>query len=153
MKAGLLWPIIALTVVIGWPCSVSQMLPDRFVFDWLRDSRDGEWQVGDMGMLVAVLGMFENRISLFANGTFEEEDGELVLVVPGFGGDLRLQRGANGDSVNSIDSGHVRVRVVLSTCVRNEWFTAEQAGGQLRIKLGERAKKVREGKEPKTQAA
>jgi hypothetical protein len=63
------------------------------------------------------------------------------------GGDIRFQGRANGDSLDSTDSGHVRVRVALSACVRNKWLTAEQAGGQLRIKLGERAKKVREGKE------
>ena len=49
--------------------------------------------------------------------------------------------------LDSTDSGHVRVRAALTACVRNEWFTAEQAGGQLRIKLGERAKKVRDAKE------
>ena len=27
MKDGFAWPIIALTVVIGWPCSVSQIEP------------------------------------------------------------------------------------------------------------------------------
>lgn len=46
----------------------------------------------------------------------------------------------------------MRVKVALAACVENEWFTAEQAGGELRIKLGERALKVREGKEPKPQA-
>ena len=77
-----------------------------------------------------------------------------MLVVPGaIGGDVRFQRGANGDSLDSSDSGHVRVRVALSACVRNKWFTAEQAGGQLRIKLGERALKVREGKEGAKAAA
>jgi len=74
--------------------------------------------------------------------------GEPVLVVPGvIGGDIRFQGKANGDSLDSSDSGHVRVRVALSACVRNKWLTAEQAGGQLRIKLGERARTVREGKE------
>jgi hypothetical protein len=59
--------------------------------------------------------------------------------------DLRFQGRTNGNSPDSTDS--VRVREALSACVRNKWLTAEQAGGQLRIKLGERAKKVREGKE------
>jgi hypothetical protein len=71
-----------------------------------------------------------------------------VLIVPGaIGGNIRFQGRANGDSLDSTDSGHVRVRVALSACVENEWLTAEQAGGQLRIKLGERARKVREGNE------
>jgi hypothetical protein len=83
-----------------------------------------------------------------ASDDLEEEDGEPVMVVPGaVGGDLRFQGRTNGNSLDSTDSGHVGVREALSACVRNKWLTAEQAGGQLRIKLGERAKKVREGKE------
>lgn len=85
---------------------------------------------------------------LIAGASFEEEDGEPVLVVPGaIGGDIRFRGRASGDSLDSTDSGHVRVRVAMSACVRNKWLTAEQAGGELRIRLGERAQKVREGKE------
>jgi hypothetical protein len=47
----------------------------------------------------------------------------------------------------------VRVKVALAACVENEWLTTEQAGGQLRIKLGERARKVREGNETGQEAA
>jgi hypothetical protein len=120
----------------------------RFLFEWVRDSRNGEWTVADTGMLVVMLQQFENRTPLIAGATFEEEDGEHVLVIPGaIGSDIRFQGRANGDSLDSTDSGHVRVKVALSACVRNKWLTAEQAGGQLRIKLGERARKVREGKE------
>jgi hypothetical protein len=46
----------------------------------------------------------------------------------------------------------VRERVALRTLIRNKWFAAEQTGGQLRIKLGERARMVHEGKE-RTKAA
>jgi len=126
----------------------------RFLFDWLQSPKDGSMTVADLGVLTAFLFMFENQVSLITGATFEEEDGETVLVVPGaIGGDVRFQRGANGDALDSSDSGHVRVRVALSACVRNKWFTAEQAGGQLRIKLGERARKVREGKEGAKAAA
>ena len=33
----------------------------RYVFEWLRDSRDGEWTVAHTGMLVVMLQQFENR--------------------------------------------------------------------------------------------
>jgi hypothetical protein len=55
----------------------------RFVFSWLQSSRNEAWTVADLGMLAAMLGMFENQISLFAKGVFEEEDGEPVLVIQG----------------------------------------------------------------------
>jgi hypothetical protein len=44
-------------------------------------------------------------------------------------------------------SGFVRERESLRTLVRNKWLDAEDSGGLLKIKLGERAKKVRVGKE------
>jgi hypothetical protein len=55
----------------------------QFTVSWLAESRDQSWTVADAGMLFADLGMFENQTSLFANGTFAEEDGELVLTIPG----------------------------------------------------------------------
>jgi hypothetical protein len=67
--------------------------------------------------------------------------------------DLRFPRTCNTSGVDEASSGFVRERVALRTLVRNKWFTAEQTGGQLRIKLGERARKVREGKEGAKAAA
>jgi hypothetical protein len=118
----------------------------RYLFEWVHDSRNGEWTVADTGMLVVMLQQFENRTPLIAGATFEEEDGEPVLVIPGaIGGDIRFQGRANGDSLDSTDSGHVRVKVALAACLQNKWLTAEQTGGKLRIKLGERAKRVERG--------
>ena len=48
-----------------------------------------------MGILAAMLGMFENRISLFPNAAFEEEDGEPVLVVQGDVDNIRFPRRQN----------------------------------------------------------
>jgi hypothetical protein len=105
-------------------------------------------------MLVTMVQQFENRTPLIAGATFEEEEAEPVMVVRGaIGGDLRFQGSTNANSLDSTDSGRVRVREALSACVRNKWRTAEQTGGQLRIKLGERPRMVREGKEPEPQAA
>jgi hypothetical protein len=52
-------PVYAETGAVTFP---------RFVFSWLEQSRDQAWTVADVGMLFAVLGMFENRRCLFANG-------------------------------------------------------------------------------------
>ena len=35
----------------------------------------------------------------------------------------------------------------LTALVRNKWFTPTHEGGHMKIRLGERARKVREGKE------
>jgi hypothetical protein len=39
-------------------------------------------------------------------------------------------------------SGHIRVRHALSVVVRNKWLTVEQTVGELRIRLGERARRL-----------
>jgi hypothetical protein len=119
----------------------------RFAFSWLQRSTDGAWTVADLGMLVAVLGMFESETSLFANSSFERDGDELVLTVRGGLSDLRFAAGKNGSSVDSSGSGLIREREALRTLVRNGWFEASDSGALLKIKLGERAKKVREGKE------
>jgi hypothetical protein len=39
----------------------------------------------------------------------------------------------------------VKAPTTLRYLIRNKWLTAEQAEGKLTIRLGERAKKLREG--------
>jgi hypothetical protein len=58
---------------------------------------------------------------------------------------LRFPPSRNASSHDWDSSGYVRERVGLETLVRNNWLDAERAEGELRIKLGERAKKRREG--------
>ena len=103
--------------------------------------------MADLGMLVAMLGMFENQVSLFPNAVFEIEDGEPVLVAQSALAELRFPRDQDGHPSESFDSGYVRERVALSTLVRNKWFTAKQEDGKLKIRLGERAKEIRKGRE------
>jgi hypothetical protein len=118
----------------------------RFVFSWLEDSTDNEWTIAHVGLLVTLLGMWENRSSAIIPGSrFEEEAEELVLVVPGGWDGFRFARGRNGDT-RTLDSGSVRERPALATLAKNKWFEGTAAGMELRIKLGERAQKVREGK-------
>ena len=39
-------------------------------------------------------------------------------------------------------SGHVRVKSALAVLQRNKWVEVEQTVGELRIRLGERARKL-----------
>jgi hypothetical protein len=64
---------------VEWAEVGSITLP-RFLFEWLETSRDESWTVADLGMLAAMLFQFENRVSLFPNARFEDENGEAVLV-------------------------------------------------------------------------
>jgi hypothetical protein len=47
----------------------------------------------------------------------------------------------------------VKAQPALRYLIRNTWLAAEQEGGKFTIRVGERAKKVREGKEPKPEPA
>jgi hypothetical protein len=96
-------------------------------------------------MLFAVLGMFENQTSLIANGTFTEEDGEVVLTIPGGNSEVRLLPGKNGNAVDSTGSGVIREREALRTLAANGWIDARVEGTTLKIRLGEHAKKIRKG--------
>jgi hypothetical protein len=128
-----------------WEEQGSVTLP-RYVFEWLENSHDG-WTVADIGMLVTLLGMFENRSTAIIRGSrFEEEDGDLVLVVLGGWDAFRFAPGRNGNPL-TMDSGSVRERSALGTLARNGWFEGTVAGLELRIRLGPRARKARDGKQ------
>jgi len=47
--------------------------------------------------------------------------------------------------MNIDHSGFVRERIALGTLLRNKWFEVDGSVGELRIRLGERATKVRQG--------
>ena len=80
-----------------------------------------------------------------------EEGGELTFVVAE--PQMRFAGLRNNDLVNTDHSGYVRERVALGTLVRNKWFEVDGSVGELRIRLGERAKKVREGTAPASNEA
>ena len=95
-------------------------------------------------LLVGLLGAFQNRdASIIVGARFEEkDDGELTLIVPGgVGSDLRLF-GKVAGSPTEDGSGHVRVRPALATLHRNKWLTVQQTVGEMRISLGEWARKL-----------
>jgi hypothetical protein len=80
--------------------------------------------------------------SLIIAARFEEADGNLTLVVPGgIGADLRMHGRIAGSPIED-GSGHVRVREALRVLVANRWVEVEQTVAELRIRHGERARKL-----------
>ena len=75
---------------------------------------------------------------------FETIDGEPVLILRDE--QLRIPRSMNNDAMTSGHSGFVREKMALRTLVRNNWFEVERPAGELRIRLGERAKKIGHGR-------
>jgi hypothetical protein len=114
----------------------------RFLNSWLKTSR-GQFTVADLGLLSALLLMFENQQSVFIGGRFETIDGEPVMILREE--QLRFPSSANNNAMTSGHSGFIRETAALRTLVRNKWFEVERSAGELRIRLGERAKKVRQG--------
>ena len=98
----------------------------------------------DVGLLVAVLGAFANDDpSVFVDGRFEGEGDDRALVVPGgVGSDIRLHGKIAGSPIETDTCGHVRVREALRVLARNKWIEVEQTVGELRIRLGERARQL-----------
>ena len=47
-----------------------------------------------------------------------------------------------GSPIETHKSGHVRVREALRVLLLNKWVEVEQTVGELRIRLGERARKL-----------
>ena len=115
----------------------------RFVFRWLvgDEAREGAWTLMDLGLLVGLLGAFENRDpSILVDAHFEEQDDEVTLVVPaGTGSQMRFDGLIAGSPLED-GSGFIRGREALAVLVRNEWFEVAQTVAELRIRLGERAK-------------
>ena len=74
-------------------------------------------------------------------GRFEGEGDDLTLVVPGgIGSDLRMNGKIAGSPVEDGGSGFVRVKSALAVLQRNKWVEYQQTVGELRIRLGERAR-------------
>jgi hypothetical protein len=119
------------------------------IAEWADDiaeaevNRDGaSWGISEVGMLAAILLSFENRIPILKDGRFDEKDGELVLVAPwGMGSEVPLVNRVQGSTLDG--NGGVKVRSSLATLHRNNWLVVEQSVSEIRIRLGERAKKLR----------
>ena len=97
----------------------------------------------DLGLLAALLGAFANDDPrLFVDGQFDGEGNDRALVVPGgVGSDLGMHGRIAGSPLED-GSGFVRVKAALAVLQRNKWITTAQTVGELRILLGERARKL-----------
>ena len=121
----------------------SVQLPRFAAYNWLLG--DG-WTLMEIGVLVATLACFQNDDpSIFVDGRFEGEGDHRALVVPGgIGADLRMRGKIAGSAVENGGSGFVRVKAALTVLQRNKWLEVEQTVGELRIRLGERARRFQE---------
>jgi hypothetical protein len=105
--------------------------------------------------LVGLLFSFENQKPILVGAVFEKHDDELVLVCSGPFDLLRFIRTVNPNEGRDDfgSSGRVKAQPALRYLIQNNWLDATQDGGKFTIKLGERAKRVREGKEDAKNAA
>jgi hypothetical protein len=60
--------------------------------------------------------------------------------------ELRFPTQLGGSAMASDGSGFVRERAALRVLTRNGFFQVERDGSEVRIRLGERAKALREGR-------
>jgi hypothetical protein len=79
--------------------------------------------------------------SVFVGRRFEGEADRTLVVPGGIGADIRLHGQVAGSPFLD-GSGFVRVKSALAVLQRNKWFEVEQTVGELRIRLGERARKL-----------
>ena len=86
---------------------------------------------------------------------FEQRDEEASSSSVGPFDRLRFTRAVNpNEGMDDFGtSGRVKAPATLRYLIQNNWFAATQDGGRFTIRLGERAKKLREGKEPEASAA
>jgi hypothetical protein len=90
--------------------------------------------------------MFENRVPLLAGATFSEEDGDPVLVLSGGLEDVRYLPAVNAFAFDDPGAGQIRERVAFVRLARQKFVEINRSGGTVRIRLGERAHKLRAGK-------
>jgi hypothetical protein len=128
-----------------WEEPQSVTIPALAAYRWFKSSKPGGWTLADVGGLAVLLAMFESRDSFaVVGGRFrEDEDGEPVLVVKGkFRWNARLNPAERGVVASR---GHVEDDV-LDHLARNNWFDVSRAGGDVEIRLGERARRLRRGR-------
>ena len=127
----------------------------RFVFDWLQNPATGSLDLPILGALVGLLFSFENQKPIIAGAVFEKRDDEIVLVCSGPFDQQRFTRAVNpNEGVDDFGStGRVKAPATLRYLIHNTWLRGAQEEGKFTIRLGPRAKKMREGMESKPQAA
>ena len=108
-----------------------------------------------LGALTGLLFSFENQKPILSGAVFEKRDDEFVLVCREPFDQLRFLHSVNPNEGREDfgTSGRVKAQATLRYLIRNKWLAAEVDGGKVAIRLGERARKLREGKEVAKTAA
>jgi hypothetical protein len=96
------------------------------------------------GLLATLLLSFENRVPIVKGGRFEENKGEVTLVS---GSEIKL---VNPEGSTLDTNGGVNVQAGLVTLARNGWLELERSAGEIRVRLGRRAKELRSPEERRT---
>ena len=127
----------------------------RHVFDWLQNPATGSLDLPMLGALAGLLFSFENQKPILYAAVFEERDGELVLVCSEPFDRLRFLHAVNpNDGRDDFGtSGRVKAQPTLRYLMENKWLAAAPDGGKFTIRLGERARRLREGTEAAKTAA
>ena len=115
-----------------------------------ENNRDGaSWGVTEVGLLATLLLSVENQIPIIKGGQFVEQDGELTLVAScGTGSEIKLVNHVQGSVRDG--NGGVRMQGSLVTLARNGWLEIEHCVGEIRIRPGKNAKKLRSPEEWRT---
>ena len=83
--------------------------------------------------------------SLLQNSTFEERDGEVVLVARGQISRLAFENRVNPNTAYAVaSSGWVDLPASLERLVANNWFDVRELRGGIEIRLGTAARKLLE---------
>jgi hypothetical protein len=84
-------------------------------------------------------------VPIVKGGRFEENKGEVTLVS---GSEIKLVNRTEGSTLDT--NGGVNVQAGLVTLARNGWLELERSAGEIRVRLGRRAKKLRSPEERRT---
>jgi hypothetical protein len=117
----------------------------RSVFQWrvAENNHSGKnWGITEVGLLATLLLSFENQIPIIKGGQFVEMDGEVALVS---GSEIKLVNRVEGSALDA--NGGVNVQASLVVLARNGWLELERGAGEIRIRLGRRAKELRSPEE------
>jgi hypothetical protein len=115
---------------------------------WLTDPEQAHAEecfgLADVGVLYALLDTFANdSTELFPGSRLEGDGDDRTLAIPALtGADVRTFGRIAGSSLNTGASGQVRPWASINMLALNEWVTVERSASELRIRLGDRARKL-----------
>ena len=114
----------------------------RLPWEWVTNGKDDTFDLTDLAVLVGLLFSFANESSaLFARCRFDRvDDGTPMLTITDAGMGVLLARGA--DDRRSVGRGRMEVASSLSTLKRNRWIEMQRSGKVLRVRPGERMRKL-----------